>query len=236
MSDLAIREQAPARLETRQVEFIAGTEFVPKAYRGNVPAIMACIATGRELGIGDMESLRSIYVVDGKPTLSSELLVKLIRRRGHSIRGDFNAETVTAKGKRGDNGDEMTVTWTMAMAERAGLAKKDNWRKYPEAMLWARAASQLARMLFPDVLAGVSYTPDEAEMTDEDKILEATAVTIPAGPPIDDSEPEPQGPQGGAQPPAPSSEPIAGEAQSGSEQTSFADRIPASAKNRETGE
>jgi hypothetical protein len=57
----------------------------------------------------------------------------------------------------------MTVEWTMAMAERAGLASKQNWRKYPEAMLWARAVSQLCRELFADCFAGATYTPEELE-------------------------------------------------------------------------
>jgi hypothetical protein len=69
----------------------------------------------------------------------------------------------------------MTSTWTLAMAERAGLANKQNWKRYPEAMLWARAVSQLCRMLFADCFAGATYTTEElgAEQTD--------AAGIPAG-------------------------------------------------------
>lgn len=66
------------------------------------------------------------------------------------------------KGTRRDNGDEMTITFTKDMATRAGLAHKRNWQQYPEAMLWARAVSMLARMLFADVFAAMHvYTPDE---------------------------------------------------------------------------
>ncbi len=140
---------------------IAHTDFVPRAYRGNLPAIAACIFTGRELGIGDMASLRYIHVIDGKPTLSAELMVHLVRQAKHSITGTATPEKAVVKGRRADNGDEMEVVWTLEMAKRAGLTGKSNWRAYPEAMLWARAVSQLCRMLFPDVLAGVSYTPEE---------------------------------------------------------------------------
>jgi hypothetical protein len=52
------------------------------------------------------------------------------------------------------------------MAQRAGLANKQVWKAYPEAMLWARAVSQLCRMLFPDCFAGGTYTPEEAPDAD----------------------------------------------------------------------
>jgi hypothetical protein len=178
--EIAVR--APQRLDAEQVKYIAATEFVPKAYRGNLPAIMAALAYGRELGLGDMESLRSIHMIDGKPAMPAELMVRLVRKRGHSITGSFGPEEATAHGKRKDNDDEMTVTWTLEMAKRAGLhpnPKKENWMKYPEAMLWARAASQLCRMLFPDCLSGLVYTPDEAEMSEEERIAEALAVRVP---------------------------------------------------------
>ena len=162
-TDIAVRQPTvnTERLSIEQVKYISSTDLIPKNYRGNVPAMMACILTGRALGIDDMHSLRSIYVVDGKATLSAELMVTLVRRAGHSITGSMSDREATATGRRADNGDEMTVTWTMEMAQRAGLAGKANWKNYPESMLWSRAVSQLVRMLFSDVLLGLAYTADE---------------------------------------------------------------------------
>lgn len=169
MTSQELEKRSPATammLSNEQLRYIASTDFVPKSLRGNLPAILACVATGRALGIPDMAALRSIHIVDGKATFSAELMVSLVRKRGHSIVGEIGDGKATVTGKRGDNGDEMTSTWTLDMAQRAGLVGKDNWKKYPEAMLWARAVSQLCRMLFADVFAGQTYTPDEAEMTD----------------------------------------------------------------------
>lgn len=177
----------PERLSSNELKFIVNSELVPRQYRGKPADMFACVLLGRQLGIGDMHALRSIYVVDGKASISAELMVTLTRLRGHSITADYGEGRVTVKGRRADNGDEMSVTWTKSMAERAGLAGKDNWKKYPEAMLWARAVSQLCRMLFPDVLAGMSYTPDEVEPTAEERVSEAIgAVHVPA----DDSAPD----------------------------------------------
>lgn len=172
MSEIAVRQQAGALAFPDESEMghvmkvvrsISRTEFVPRSLRGNDAAILACVLTGRALGLDPMHALRAIHIVDGKPTLSAELMVTLARRAGHSIEGNFSPDSVTCTGKRGDNGNTMVVTWTTEMAARAGLSDKQNWKKYPEAMLWARAVSQLCRMLFADVLFGVSYTTEELD-------------------------------------------------------------------------
>jgi hypothetical protein len=181
-SDLVLRDHPqPVALSNDQLKFISKTEFVPAALRGNLPAILACVATGRELGLGDMTSLRSLHIIDGKATFSAELMVQLVRRQGHSLTGEVTADAATAIGKRGDNGDEMTATFTLAMAERASLLGKSSWKKYPESLLWARAVSQLCRMLFADCLAGASYTPEElgGEVTADELIDQE---------PVDDTE------------------------------------------------
>lgn len=193
MTDLVKREQptaAVAAMSTDQLKFIANTDFIPKSMRGNLPAILACVATGRALGLADMDALRSIHIIDGKATMSAELMVKLARRNGHSISGQFGDGEVTVVGRRADTGDEMTVTWTTAMAQRANLVGKDNWKKYPEAMLWARAASQLCRMLFPDCLGGVSYTPEEAELSPEERVAESLSTVVPQTDGPDDEMPQ----------------------------------------------
>jgi hypothetical protein len=160
-TDLAVQTRQAVQLSTDQLQYIAHTEFVPPGLRGNLPAILACVATGRELGIGDMVSLKSIHVIDGKPSFSAELCVLLVRRQGHSITGEFGPGSCTVYGRRADNGDEISVTWTTEMAKQAGLLGKQNWQKYEPSMLWARAVTQLCRMLFADCFAGATYTPEE---------------------------------------------------------------------------
>lgn len=195
-TDLAVREKRELTVLTNeQLQFIAGTEFVPPGLRGNLPAILACVATGRALGIADMTALRSIHIIDGKATFSAELMVMLARQRGHSIQGSVSEGAAKVVGCRADNGDTMTVEWTLAMAERAGLLGKQNWRKYPEAMLWARAVSQLCRELFADCFAGATYTPEELEAsvgapTAEPDSVPAAGTSEPPAPTVDMSDPD----------------------------------------------
>jgi hypothetical protein len=180
--DLAVRNQVTVRLSAEQLQYIAHTEFVPKAMRGKLPAILACVAMGRELGLGDMVALNTIHVIEGRTSLSAEAMVGLVRKRGHSIQGNFSGDSCTVVGRRADNGDEMTVTWTKEMASDAGLIGKDNYKRYRPAMLWARGVSQLCRMLFADCFAGSTYTPEE--LGDEGVLGEeaagaATGISLP---------------------------------------------------------
>lgn len=186
-SAVAVRDQ-PQRLELEQLKYIANTTFIPPGLRGNLPAILACVATGREIGIGDMQALRHIFVTnDGKVGMSAELMVAQARKAGHSISGTFNEDNTacTVRGKRGDNGDEFEFTWTTEMAKNAGLLGKDSWKKYQAALLWARGATQVCRVLFPDVLGGVTHSREELEAVDPPRREQALA-----GPPTFEDDPD----------------------------------------------
>ena len=123
------------------------------------------IATGRELGLTALQSLRSIHVVDGKPTMSADLMIALCKRAPQCERFalvESTAERATyATTRRGEG--ETRMTFSADDAARAGLAAKDVWRKYPAAMLRARCASALARAVYPDVLLSV-YDSDSGEL------------------------------------------------------------------------
>ena len=149
------------------LENIARTEFVPASLRGKPMACLAAIFTGRELGIGPMTSLRQIAVIDGSPTLSAELMVKLYRQSGHRLDVEQMDDTaVRLTGTRGDTGESMTVSFTIEDAHRAGLvtispdgvvsARSQRgrplpWETYTPDLLWARAVTRLIRRLAPDL-------------------------------------------------------------------------------------
>lgn len=169
--ELAIREEpAAVMLTNRQLQVIANTDFVPKALRGNVPAVLACVARGRAMGIPDMVALNGIAIIEGKATLTAELMEGIVRAHGHSITGTVTATEAVLRGKRKDNGDEMEVRFDLEMAERAGLLNKMSWKKHPDDMLFARAVSKLCRRLFADCFAGGTYVPEEVGPTADEVI------------------------------------------------------------------
>lgn len=145
----------------RQSEMLAESSIIPKEYRKQPANIFVAAMTGRTFGWDVMTAMRNGHVIEGTWSIKPEAMLALVRRSGHSVTGEIGKDGATARGKRGDTGDEMTVTFTMADAQRAGLAGKTNWKHYPQSMCWARAVSQLCRMLFADVTLGLSYTPEE---------------------------------------------------------------------------
>lgn len=121
------------------------------------------ISTGVELGLSPMQSLRGIHCISGKPVLSADLIVALVRNSG--LAAFFEVEQADAKGctyvtRRADSDREHRFTFKLEDAQRAGLLGNNTWKKYPDRMCRARAAVALARQEYPEVCLGL-YTADE---------------------------------------------------------------------------
>lgn len=120
-------------------------------------AALAVILAGRELGLTAMQSLRSIHIIEGKPTLSADLMVALVKRSPKCLYFKLiNSTSKLATYETDRAGEGVTrMSWTIEQAQAAGVAGKDNWKRYPDAMLRARCIAALARAVYPDLLAGV---------------------------------------------------------------------------------
>lgn len=165
---------------TRDAWVMAGKLYESRLYPKlpSQEAIFAIILRGRAIGIDATTALALFHMVEGRPTMHADLIVGLVLRSGKAEFFEIeklSVDTVTYSTKRRGARKEVSVTWTMEDALRAGLVMKDNtgryrgvsqsgkpsnWDKYPRAMLRHRAATELARAVYPDVTAGL-YTPDE---------------------------------------------------------------------------
>lgn len=149
------------------------TGFLPAAIKTPEQAI-AIILTGRELGIGTMAALNTINVIQGKPTVSPQLMLALIERSGQLADiqiepHDGGAIRCTMKRKgRSPHTEYFGDTEAQAMQ----LAGKDNYKKQKTTMYRWRAVAACARVVFPDVITGL-YTPDEmgVDVTDDGELL-----------------------------------------------------------------
>jgi len=130
-------------------------------------AALMILLTGRDLGLTASQSLRAIHVISGKPVVSADALVAAVRRSGLCASWrvvESTPTSATIETKRVGEEHPETETFTWADAERAGLTRGDNYRKWPREMLRHRCAASLARRVYPDAVLGC-YEP--GEMPDE---------------------------------------------------------------------
>ena len=163
---------------------VAGTDFVPKAMRENPAAITAAILYGDEVGIGPMQSLAKIAVIDGRPSLAAEAQRALILAAGHDLWIEESTVTrCTIAGRRRGSDATSRVTWSMDDAKRANLAGRSNWRNYPRQMLLARASAELARAVFADAIGGLAATEELEELAADPPVGNGDNPAAPPAPP-----------------------------------------------------
>jgi hypothetical protein len=121
------------------------------------------LMAGMEAAFSPFASATGIHIINGRPAFSANLLAQAVRRHPDY---DYRVLEKTAKVckirflSRGE--DLGTETFTIDMAERAGLLKNPTWKAYPEAMLFSRALTAGMRTHCPDALGGhPAYTPEE---------------------------------------------------------------------------
>ena len=127
-------------------------------------AALAVILAGRELGLTAMQSLRSLFIFEGKIGMYADLMLALVKRS--TVCKSFRLVESTAKiatyETDRDGEGKTKMSFTIEEAVTAGVAGKDVWKKFAPAMLRARCISALARAVYPDLLMGV-YDPDELQ-------------------------------------------------------------------------
>lgn len=142
---------------------LAGARTIPEALQKSPADVLAIVMAGAELGLAPMQSVRALVLIKGKPTLSADAMGALVKSRRdvceYLVVKHSDGERATYETKRVGDPQATTMGFTKAEAAAAGL-NGDNWRKFPAAMLRARALSAICRAVYPDLLLGV-YDPDE---------------------------------------------------------------------------
>lgn len=147
---------------------LAKSKMIPLSLQGKQEDIFAILVMGTEIGIKPMQALNSINVIQGKPTISPQLMMAMIRGKLSGaiidIKQNPATETVTCKTSRSredlEAGLFYEASWDMPRAERMGLTLKDNYKKQAKTMLTWRAVAESCRMTFPDIIMGL-YIPEE---------------------------------------------------------------------------
>ena len=144
---------------------LAKSDLVPRAFRGKPADVFLALNLGLELGLSPIASLRSLHVIEGKPSLSADAMVAVVIASGacdYFVCRESSPSSAIYETRRKGTPVASRASFSIDEAKAAELLGKDNWKKHPKSMLKARAKSMLARDVYPDVLHGI-YTPDELE-------------------------------------------------------------------------
>jgi hypothetical protein len=165
-NEIAKRETTPVsatqdwQVMKEQAQVMMKSGFLPPSIR-TAEQCVAIFLTGKELGIGFMEAIRSINVIQGKPTVSPQLMLALANRTGELQDQEIDSTDkraiikITRKGRK-----PHTAEFGVKEATDLGLMAKDNYKKQAKTMFVWRALAAALRVTFPDVLLGL-YTPEE---------------------------------------------------------------------------
>lgn len=169
-------------------KLIAASNLCPPDYRNKPGDVILAVQMGLEIaGCSPLQALQSIAVINGRPCMWGDLVLGVVKQSGLIVMlKERDPQEALAQGEgrcevlRKGEAEPVVRTFTMAMAETAGLVKRSQsrggggpWVTYPGRMLQMRARSLALRDCFPDVLKGLRMREEE-----EDQQATETAPTV----------------------------------------------------------
>lgn len=153
----------------RFAKMVAASDFAPKDFKGKPESCLLAIQHGSEVGLSPMQSLQSIAVINGRPTIWGDAALALVAASPvcefvyENVEGDGDQMVALCEAKRRGYPKSTVVRFSVADAKKAGLwGKSGPWTQYPRRMLQLRARGFALRDAFPDVLKGL-VTAEEAQ-------------------------------------------------------------------------
>lgn len=175
MNEVIVRDQKPqhsfAELEKMAGAVAKSGLFGVKTQDQALALMMLAQAEGTHPAI----AARDYHIIDGRPALKADAMLARFMAAGGKVEWHSLTDAVVAATFSHPIGGTLRIEWTIEQATRAGLTKKDNWVKYPRAMLRSRVVSEGIRSVWPAVITGV-YTVDELRDGIADEILDVTPV------------------------------------------------------------
>jgi hypothetical protein len=126
---------------------------------------------GQQMGMGLVQSMNSLYVIDGKVAMDSHAIRNTAVMAGYTIKTlELSEKTCVLEWSfKNEVLGKSEFSWDDAT--KAGLVNKDNWRKYPKDMLFARAVTRGSRM-YANQAFGNQPIYERDEIKDDGKYID----------------------------------------------------------------
>ena len=143
---------------------------------------LALMMIAQAEGLHPALAARDYDIIQGRPAKKAEAMQRDFLMAGGKIEWHALSDTIADATFAHPQGGTVRISWDIQRAAAAGLASKDNYKKFPRQMLRSRTVSEGVRTVWPLATSGM-YVPEEAG----DIRPQFTGTTIDADPP----EPEP---------------------------------------------
>jgi len=103
---------------------------------------------------------RDYDIIQGRPAKKAEAMMRDFLQSGGTVVWHELTDTCAKAKFSHPQGGSVTIEWDTARARRAGLEGKENYKKFPRAMLRSRVVSEGVRTVYPAATSGM-YVPEE---------------------------------------------------------------------------
>ena len=162
-------------LALRMSKSLASSTLVPPEFqgeRGQANCVIAMEMAGR-VGISPFMCIQNLYVVNGRPSWSSQFLIALINTSGQfkgKLKYEYSPDKTSCRAYAVDKDTGETLEGpeiSLKMAQNAGW-KSPAWKTMPEQMLAYRAAAFFARRYCPELAMGLRTKEEYIDVDEED--------------------------------------------------------------------
>lgn len=112
-------------------------------------------------------------VIQGRPALKADAMLARFQANNGKVKWLVYTDKEVSGEFSHPSGGSVTITWNMEMATKLGYHTKDNWKKFPRAMMRARCISEGVRTVYPGIAVGI-YTPEEVQDFDDKPMVDVT--------------------------------------------------------------
>lgn len=149
---------------------------------------MALMLLAQAEGVHPMRSVQDYDIIQGRPAKKSRAMLTSYQAAGGKIEWIERTDTACeARFSHPSSPQPVTVRWDTDRAKLAGLAGKDNWKKFPRQMLSARVISEGVTCTYPGATGGL-YTPEEVDDMPPPREMGAVEVVAEPEPPAEPAD------------------------------------------------
>ena len=179
----------PANLSEalQMADMLCKSTLIPKDFQNSPGNVLVALQWGMEIGLGPMQALQSIAVVNGRPSLWGDAVIALCRSHPicewvtETVEGTGENMVATCTTQRRGEPEPVSRSFSFADAKRAGLiGKAGPWTQYPTRMMQLRARSWCLRDAYPDLLRGMAVAEEAQDIPTPAAAATPTPAPAPA--------------------------------------------------------